>query len=354
MLSVSSLSSRDLALRFNLPDILFPMPARANSIEKNSGQREIVDLRKISAQHLEPLLADEIHEWRSALHWDFEPSAELVRKYAGTNSLGGAALISIGELAGYGYAVLEEPRGIIGDLYVRPHLRDATAEAELFRSLLDALIATPRVNRMESQLMLMTPEAAAIIDNAAAPGRGVRLFERHLMSRAAGYPLPPGNAAVSSRFRFERWQDHMIHVAGSIIAGAYKGETDSEINAQYRSPAGARRFLSNIVEFPGCGNFHAPASFLAFSRDTGEPAGVVLASFVAGDTGHISQLCVMPQARGSGLGKELLRESVGVLYQQGARLVSLTVTASNGTAISIYDKFGFEAARRFFAYIWEA
>jgi ribosomal protein S18 acetylase RimI-like enzyme len=257
-----------------------------------------------------------------------------------------------GKVAGYGYAVLEEPRGIIGDIYVRPHLRDASAEAELFRSLLDAVAATPRIARMESQLMLVTPESAAIIAGGP-PVKPVRLFERRLMSRDGAIALPPERVAMRRRFRFERWEDHYLHVAGAIIAGAYKGETDSEINSQYRSPAGARRFLSNIVEFPGCGAFHAAASFVAFDVATGAASGIVLASFVAGETGHISQLCVVPDARGTGLGRELLRTSCEVLHGNGARRVTLTVTASNNTAISIYEKFGFVSVRTFFAYIWE-
>lgn len=337
-----------------VPDILFPMAARANPLEQNTGRREIVDLRKIAARDLDPLLADEIDEWRTELDWDFEPSADLVRKYAGTNSLGGAALMVDGKVAGYGYAVLEEPRGIIGDVYVRPYLRDPSSEAQLFRALLDALAATPRVSRMESQLMLVTPESAAIIAGDTATRQPVRLFERRLMTRDGATPLPPANTRVRERFRFEPWQDHFMHLAGSIIAGSYKGETDNEINSQYRSPAGARRFLGNIVEFPGCGTFHPAGSFVAFDRETGEAAGMALSSFVAQNTGHISQLCVMPAARGAGLGNELLRESADALYQHGAKLVSLTVTASNRTAISIYDRFAFRTTRTFFAYIWES
>jgi ribosomal protein S18 acetylase RimI-like enzyme len=237
---------------------------------------------------------------------------------------------------------------------VRPHVRDANFEAELFRSLLDALATTPRVTRMESQLMLVTPESAAVIAKVDASRQPVRLYGRRLMFRNGGIPLTSADAAVRSRFRFERWADRFMHVSGTIIAAAYKGETDGEINSQYRSPAGARRFLGNIVEFPGCGTFQAAASFLAFDRETGEAAGMVLSSFVAADTGHISQLCVMPSARGAGLGKELLREAADALYRHGARLVSLTVTESNGTAISIYEKFGFRNMRKFYAYIWEA
>lgn len=323
-------------------------------MQQDAPYREIIDLRKVAARDLEPLLADEIREWRDDLYWDFNPSADLVRQYAGTNSLGGAALMVNGEVAGYGYAVLEEPRGIIGDIYVRPHLRNASLEAELFRSLLDALAATPRIARMESQLMLLTAEAASAIANPGNSRTPVRLYERRLMLRDRGIPIAGESAGIRQRFRYERWDDRFMHLAGTIIAASYKGETDGEINAQYRSTAGARRFLGNIVEFPGCGTFHAAASFLAFDSQTGEAAGMVLSSFVAADTGHISQLCVMPSARGAGLGKDLLREAADALYRHGAQRVSLTVTESNGTAISIYEKFGFRNVRKFYAYIWEA
>lgn len=323
-------------------------------MEQNPRHREVVDLRKIASRDLEPLLADEIQEWRTALDWDFAPSADLVRKYAATNSLGGAALITDGQVAGYGYAVLEEPRGIVGDIYVRPHLRDAVSESELFRALLEALAATPRITRMESQLMLLTPESGTLIAGAVACGKPVRLFGRSLMSRHSQLRLPGVGATVRTRFRFDRWEDHLMHTAGAIIAGAYKGEADSEINAQYRSPGGARRFLGNIVDFPGCGTFHKSASFVAFDSKTGEAAGMVLASFVSFETGHISQLCVMPNFRGCGLGNELLRTAAAALYQHGAQRITLTVTASNATAISMYEKFGFHTVRDFFAYIWEA
>ena len=67
------------------------MAALANPMGQNAGQREIVDLRRVPVRDLEPLLADEIAEWRRELAWDFEPSAALVRRYAGSGSLGGAA-----------------------------------------------------------------------------------------------------------------------------------------------------------------------------------------------------------------------------------------------------------------------
>jgi ribosomal protein S18 acetylase RimI-like enzyme len=199
--------------------------------------------------------------------------------------------------------------------------------------------------------MLATPETAEIIrTDSAARGKPVRVFERRLMSRAAAASLPPENHGVRNRFRFENWRDRFLPTAGAIVASAYKGEADSEINAQYSSPGDARVFLTNIVEFPGCGTFHPQASFVAFDAVTGEAAGMVLSSFVAGDTGHIAQLCVLPQARGTGLGGELMRAAVAALDERGARCVSLTVTASNRAAISLYERFSFRALRTFFAF----
>ena len=344
------------------PDILFlPMVERANSLEQHSADRgTISDLRHVNVLHLEPLLLEEMEEWRRELSWDFSPSAALVRQYAGTSSLGGAALMVNGEVAGYGYAVIEEPRGIIGDLYVKRQFQ-LTAngpgyEAELFRSLLDALATTRNVRRVESQLMLSGPAAAvAIRDENRAHGRALRLYERRLMLRSGAPELPEagGDLGKPGHFRTAGWEDRFLHAASIVIAGAYYMETDSEINEQYRSPAGARRFLGNIVEFPGCGTFHRESSFLAFDPISGEPAGMVLTSFVAGGIGHISQLCVMPEARGMGLGKTLLRMAIAALHEHGARDVSLTVTATNRKAIAIYEKFGFRNMRAFFAYIWE-
>ena len=328
------------------------MAARAHAIE--AGRGEIIDLRQVHVRDLNPLLLEETREWRQDLNWNFEPSADLVRRYASSGSLGGAALMVNGTVQGYGYAVIEEPRALIGDIYVRRPHRDhnPASAAQLFHSLLTALSATPRVTRMESQIMLTGRESASLIAEEPS-ARPVTLFERLLMQRGFGelQAIPYGTL---SRFRIVPWEARMSHAAGTIIADAYKDTPDSSINAQYRSPGGARRFLTNIIDYPGCGNFHPGASFMAYDRVTHDPVGMVLASFVASDSGHISQLCVLPEARGYGLGAALLGESIRALTAAGAQTVSLTVTATNANAIALYRKFGFSAARTFFAYVWDA
>jgi ribosomal protein S18 acetylase RimI-like enzyme len=138
-----------------------------------------------------------------------------------------------------------------------------------------------------------------------------------------------------------------------LIATAYQGHVDSLINDQYRSAAGARRFLTNIVQYPGCGTFFGPASFAAIDTSARALRGICLASLVAGDVGHITQVCVAPTHKGTGLGYELLRRSLLALAAHRCRSATLTVTASNATAIRLYERLGFVKIHDFAAYVWE-
>ena len=113
---------------------LHPAPARS---------REIVDLRRLSARDLEPLLQEETAAWRERLEWDFEKSADLVRRFVDLRALNGAPSSKIGEVAGYLYYVLEEDKGLIGDLYVRRAFRTAERENSLLAAGLSALMENP-------------------------------------------------------------------------------------------------------------------------------------------------------------------------------------------------------------------
>ncbi len=226
---------------------------------------------------------------------------------------------------------------------------DGGAEARLFRTVLADLIGTPNVRRVESQLLLLD----RAIGEHSQRERCVDIRERLLMSLGTSAPAMPAGKAYG-RFHIEPWAEHHHESAANVIALAYSDHVDSRINDQYRTVAGARRFIYNIVQYPGCGMFFKPGSFVAFDIATGWLAGIVLVSFVGDETGHITQLCVTPAARGRGLGYELLRQAVAVLRMNGAKRISLTVTAANTGAIRLYERCGFHEVRRFLAYMWES
>jgi ribosomal protein S18 acetylase RimI-like enzyme len=310
---------------------------------------EIIELRDLVGHELDPLLLEETVEWQRELDWDFGRSADLVHQFADMRALMGYALLDRGEVAGYSYSVLEEQKGLIGDLYVRPPWRNGNNEVRLFRAVLDGLIATPNVGRVESQLMLVDP----LVGRALQRERFVKVQERLLMKIDTAAPAWLPAKAALRRFKIQPWADHHHDLAAGVISLAYGDHIDSQINDQYRSIAGARRFIYNIVQFPGCGNFFRPGSFVAFDQETGWLAGIVLVSFVGDEVGHITQLCVTPQVKGRGLGYELLRQSINALRMHGARRVSLTVTSANTEAIKLYRRCGFQEVRRFLSYVWE-
>ncbi|HEX4134938.1 MAG TPA: GNAT family N-acetyltransferase [Bryobacteraceae bacterium] len=318
-------------------------------IDPMASTLDIVELRHLTGRELDPLLLEETVEWQRELDWDFSRSADLVRQFADMRALNGYALLDHGEVVGYGYSVLEDQRGLIGDLYLRPPWRNGANEVRLFRTILDALIATPSVWRIESQLMLVIPS----IGYALAKERPVKLQERMLMKLDASSPSFHSAGAALRRFYIEPWADHHHEMAATVISLAYGEHIDSQINEQYRTVPGARRFLYNIVQFPGCGVFFRPGSFVAFDAATGWMAGIVLVSFIGDEVGHITQLCVTPRAQGNGLGYELLREAVNTLRMHGARRISLTVTKANTEAIELYHRCGFQDVRDFLSYVWE-
>jgi len=309
---------------------------------------EIVDLRRLSARDVEPLLQEETAAWRDELEWDFEKSADLVRRFVDLRALNGSALVEGGEVTGYLYYVIEDNKGLVGDLYVRREWRSPYRERMLLEWALDAVMASPSVRRIESQLMMLRfpPERPMPRDECASS------FERNFM-RVDLHRASLGEGRVRWPMYIEKWSDHYTDPAAQLIAAAYAGHIDSRINDQYRSPAGARRFLYNIVQYPGCGAFYRAASYAAFEAASGRMCGISLASMVAPECGHITQICVSPGVKGMGVGHALLRRSLMTLREHGCRSGSLTVTAANREAVELYERVGFSTMRRFSAYVWE-
>lgn len=309
---------------------------------------ELVELRDLQSGDLKALLAEEIDLWRDSLDWDFHASAELVERFVDQRALNGYALVDHGEVFGYSYFVHDDHKGLIGDLYVRRARRTAENERRLLVAAVESLMRTSYVTRIETQLMMLGP------GHDSLPGaRFARTYERNFMriGREAAASLRP--APASSRVYFAPWEDWHQEYAAHLIPDAYRGHIDSRINDQYDTVNGARRFLYNIIQYPGCGTFFKPASYVALDRATGGLCGLSVSSLVGPDVGHITQICVAGPHRGTGLGYELMRQSLAALHKAGCRGATLTVTAANRSAVSLYERMGFETIRKFRAFVWE-
>ncbi len=309
---------------------------------------QIVDLRQIQSRSLEPLFQEETRHWREELHWDYRPSVDLIRKFIDSHSLGGYVALENSKPAGYGFYVLEDHKGLIGGLFVSSNPAQAAVTKTLVTEMVTSLRATPRLQRVEAQLMPFGTEL-----DPAFLSQYFRLHARQFMllslaeAKLTGQPL-------SSGLRLEPWNDRAFEHAARLIQLAYANHVDGEINDQYRSEAGGMKFLRNIVLLPGCGQFLPEASFLVRPATGDRPVGMVLTSTVAEGVGHTTQICVMPGYQGHGIGRAMMESSIQALKRRRYESLSLTVTSANASAVQLYEHLGFRTIKKFAAGVWQA
>ncbi|MFZ0274858.1 MAG: GNAT family N-acetyltransferase [Acidobacteriaceae bacterium] len=339
-------------------------------------QFELLDLRHFSAGSLRPLLEEESHVWSERLHWDYRGSAELLLQYLDSRVLPGYVAVENGRIVGYVFCVYEGHKAVVGDVFAIP-TRDthtvipgegaddsggsaAEVRNELLIRLLEMLKSTPGVTRIESQLLLHPHGSHQRIFEDAGFEVHERIFMEWPLQSALDLAQHDGSALTAGSeirlpegMELRRWAESDLGPAARLIASSYEGHLDSHINEQYRTAAGSQRFLHNIVRFPGCGYFDVDASLALVERGSSDLAGLLLCSRVRDDVGHVTQICVAPQYRGLGLGRLLMIECARALAKRRFSLLTLTVTASNRKAVSLYEWLGFRGTHRFDAMVWD-
>ena len=313
---------------------------------------EILDLRHFTSSDLRLLLDKEVACWEALLGWDYRSSAEMILRYVDAKILPGYAALERGSVIGYAFFVYEGSKGVIGDLFVSPARSDACEiELRIVEHVIETLQESPGVHRIEAQLLTRSTGELAAPFLATGFQRYRRLFLSLPLSDAG--PAAPAPSRLLQDVQIRRWTEQDYQPAAGVITAAYRGHIDSEINDQYRTNAGSLRFLNNIVRFPGCGVFDNDSSFVAIHKPSRALIGLILCSRIRHDVGHVTQVCLLPEHRGSGIGESLIAASHNALRARNLSQLSLTVTEANRNAVELYRKIGFEEMRVFDAFVWE-
>ncbi len=315
-----------------------------------STSTEILDLRHFSAPMLRSVLEAEGELWKQRLHWDYRASARLLMQYLDNRMLPGYAAVDGGQVTGYVFCVYEETKAVIGDVFAMSADRAAARAIEetLLRHLLELLVNSPQVDRIESQLLVHPSGTHA----AAFREAGFQIFVRQFMVQPLKSLWSAPQINLSADLDLRPWRDEDLTPAARLICDAYRDHPDSMINDQYRSVHGSLRFLNNIVRYSGCGAFSGPVSHVIVHRATREFVGLVLGSRVSPESGHITQVCVHPAYRRRGMARMLLSVAAFQFLRQGAREISLTVTQANQQAIELYMAEGYTCEHTFDAAVW--
>lgn len=315
---------------------------------------EVIDIRRFQADAFSSLLELESQAWSEQLRWDYEPSARVIGQCLAEQRLSGYALVNDGRIEGYSFFVCEGEKGLVGDLFV---VNDA-ARHETFRLLdhvLETLLATPGVKRVEAQLPHYRTEEL----EPQFGQYGFKAYGRRFMSCRIEELLPdsrsqrPPALFAPAGFAVHEWGRRHDSAAAQCIAHTYRGHVDAAINDQYASAAGASRLIDNIFGLRGCGEPLPQACLVALDEPTGRLAGLVALTGVHRTTAHVPQVAVGSEFQSQGLGTALLDLSFREARRVGYREVSLTVTDLNHGALRFYERLGFETFRTFGAFVWE-
>jgi ribosomal protein S18 acetylase RimI-like enzyme len=315
---------------------------------------EIIDIRRFGAQEFSSLLQAESRAWCDSFHWDYAASAELVTTCLEEKRLSGYALVDGGQIRGYSFFFYEGSKGLIGNLYVAPEGGGTEQARLLLTHVLETMLATPGLRRVETQL----PHYPFQVFDPLFRARGFRGYQRRFMAAPLGHSAAeassPAPASFPPGFSMVPWESKHHREAAQLLHRSYRGHVDAAINDQYASPEGSARLIETILHHRGCGEHLPQASQVAIHRPSGELAALLALTSVRPTTAHIPQVAVAPPFQGRGLGSAMMQQSFQALAQRGFREISLTVTDSNAGAVRLYERLGFRTLGTFGAFIWDA
>jgi len=320
---------------------------------------EIIDIRRFDSREFANLLEAESRAWQDTLRWDFAASTRVINACLREKRLSGYALVGEGGIRGYCFFFYDGEKGIIGDLFVHPELAGMGHERELLEHVLETLLGTPGLRRIEAQLPHYERDQ---LESCFLPRRFQSYLRRFmslsLESRRQGagaehHQEPAAEKAwVRENIVLTPWDKRFHDDAAELLYQSYRQHVDAMINDQYASTMGATRLIENIFHNQGCGDFLTQVSRMALHRPTQRLAGILTVTSVRPRTAHIPQVGVGPSFQGLGVGTALMEAGFQDLVQDGFEQVTLTVTDANAGAVRLYERLGFDTFKTFGAFIY--
>jgi GNAT superfamily N-acetyltransferase len=149
-------------------------------------------------------------------------------------------------------------------------------------------------------------------------------------------PVP----ALPANFVWAPWADSILPAHAEAKWLSFRDETDARVFPNLANLDGCLQLMKVIRDRPG---FVPEATWLIWAPD--RCCGTVQGVCDESGCGMIQNLGVVPEYRGSGLGRLLLLKALHGFRRMGYRRSSLEVTARNRPAICLYHQTGFFAQK---------
>jgi GNAT superfamily N-acetyltransferase len=292
---------------------------------------------------LRSLYARETDHWQSALCWDTQPTWTTIETARTTWGLPGYICRDhAGRIQGWSYFMMQEHTldvgGIISD--------SQPATATLVNALLDRAGKSTALHGLiyeracglrdvlVEQRVPHTPYAYSL--RASAPSQP----NEHRLARLA--------RVLSGRtWTVRAWEAGDTDLVARLLQQAY-GDS-GRLLVRSNTEANWTQYASALTTYDGCGAF-SPALTRVLVVDD-RVAAVAMMSVIAAETAHLTQLAVMPEWKGRGLGRALLDAALCAADAAGFRATSLLVASDNASARHLYREAGFVDRARFIAFV---
>lgn len=308
---------------------------------------QLIALRGLAAGALDEVLDEQAAAGRALYGADFAAQAGRIRLLLELGLLQGAAATVNGHAVAYAQTQVRGDVGLIINHHVLQAHRAGHFEHALVAACLASLAAS--VRRIEWSTPLWDGFNPRLLPHAEF----LTLYRSHLM---VANPAR-GVAALRqrhSRFVFETWDTSHEAAAARLVAQAYREYADAEVDALYRSPAGALQLVRQLTRADHGGEPLPEASFVAHEPHSAELCAIVLVRRVGADAALGELMCVAPAwQRRSGLGLALVQRVLQALVHGGLQTIGLQVAQANVEAFRIYRRAGFEVAQCSALCIWE-
>lgn len=154
-------------------------------------------------------------------------------------------------------------------------------------------------------------------------------------------------AALPDGCHWLSWHDSLLGTHAEVKALSFLDELDTAVFPCLGSLAGCHDLMTAIRTRPG---FCPQATWLVAASSGGAELARGCVATIQGlidDAGHggIQNVGVLPEYRGHGIGRALMRKALLGFAAVGVRRVFLEVTARNEAAVRMYRALGFRCTR---------
>lgn len=147
----------------------------------------------------------------------------------------------------------------------------------------------------------------------------------------------------SSDITFAEWGEKLTSMHALCKWESFRREMDVNVFPCLGERDGCKRLMRDISQKDA---FVPEATWLAVGQDS-NPKNLIAVGTIQGlrsnaTHGAIQNIGVIPNFRGRGVGRELIRRALHGFQSQGCRYVTLEVTVHNLGAIKLYESIGFQ------------